>query len=163
MIFNLQLHAFDFNLYFVLHGTGVLQIGEYLLVYKTFTIIGRRSRNFGDIFGWRDSFGFCFKKRFSINTHVWKDFDSTMGMGCHKNGMKDAREGEAHYWKRKESCTTTSHIPIIILGFWLDFPISSNIPHSSNIYKKKNSPHARQRRADSGAMKKEKKTKGIFS
>ena len=37
LIFNLQLHAFYFNLYFVLHGTRVLQIGEDPLVYTAST------------------------------------------------------------------------------------------------------------------------------
>ena len=86
--------------------------------------IGRRLGHFGDIFGWRDSFGFCFWKRFSISTHVWKDFESAMGMGwgCYKNGRTATRVGEEHYWKRKESCQRLSmqnHIPYSHIHSWI--------------------------------------------
>ena len=98
--------------------------------------IGRRLGHFGDIFGWRDSFGFCFWKRFSISTHVWKDFESAMGMGCYKNGRTATRVGKAHYWKRKESCTEIVHAkphPIFPYSF-LDFDLILRIFSTTIVY-----------------------------
>ena len=120
-------------------GLECCKLEQIPLVYTTFTIMGTRSWHFEDIFG------FCFWEIFSISTHVWKDFDSEMGMRCHKNGRTTTRDGKTPYWEREESCIENRDaqphpdIPLTILWFWSTFPISSDILHSHDI---KDSPHA---------------------